>query len=170
MIVGVGHSLGNHVFGPITAAFERRRLGKIRLVWAICPATDGYINGPKLTGLNPKDADTVIHVYTDNLGPRIARGTNNYFINTNCTFQPLCKDKGCNHFACLTFVKAALDRKYIENKEAFIGERCYQEIPGCRTYYKTSKLGPSSVKQTGCYCLNVGSDPPYYRKPSEPVC
>lgn len=33
MIVAVGHSLGCHVIDPITAAFEKRGLGKIRLVW-----------------------------------------------------------------------------------------------------------------------------------------
>lgn len=140
------------------------------MILGICPATDGYITGPKLKGLNPKSGDTVIHVYTDNIGPFIARGTNNYFINTRCKLQPNCKDQGCNHFACLTFMKQAFDKKAIENKEAFIGAKCYQEIAGCKTNDETSKLGPSSVKQKGCFCPNIDGKEPYFKKPSEPVC
>lgn len=33
MIIGVGHSLGAHIFPPITTAFEQRNLGKLFMVW-----------------------------------------------------------------------------------------------------------------------------------------
>ncbi|KAG4072301.1 hypothetical protein HA402_004233 [Bradysia odoriphaga] len=169
-IVGVGHSVGCHILDSITTAFENRGLGKIHVVWGMCPATDGYVGWPEMKGLNPGSADTVVHVYTDNKGPFIPRGSINYFINPGCELQPGCNSYECNHIACLTVMGLAFHPASIANQEAFIGDKCFQDLDGCFTSDETSKLAPSSVAQKGCFCPNVDNKPPYYKKPSQPIC